>query len=60
LVDFDHKALILQATTQVAAGTVDELGFTACDGAKVVNAALVVDVTKSVDLGLDPSFDMTR
>ena len=59
LFEFDCKTLVLQSPPQIAAGTVDVLCFAACDGAEVVDATFIVNVSEGVDLGLDTSFHVT-
>lgn len=50
--------MVLQATGQVAAGTVDELGATPSDLAEVVDPGFVMQMSERMDLRLDPLGDM--
>lgn len=58
--DFNHMSLVYQLTSQIAAGTVDELRCAASDRAEVVDAGFVMNVAEGVDLWLDALFDVSR
>jgi len=58
--DFNHMSLVYQLTSQIAAGTVDELRFAARGRAEVVDAGFVMNVAEGVDLWLDALLDVSR
>ena len=51
-------SLVYQLTSQIAAGTVDELRFAARGRAEVVDAGFVMNVAEGVDLWLDALLDV--
>ena len=56
----NHMSLVYQLTSQIAAGTVDELRFAARGRAEVVDAGFVMNVAEGVDLWLDALLDVSR